>query len=321
MTGIMTLSWNWPPAAPHKASVWSLPMTLAATCIRLSHITGLTLPGMMELPGWSSASLSSWNPHRGPDASHRRLLATLKSVERCTATRRGIPQGRRAARWPRSDSPLDEAESGLLGQDFATRRPKSRCVFRPVPTPSRRPAIRARLLRMRGPTDRAFQLPRQPADLLPRASGVASVRCVRPVLMMSIQRAALTASTSRQRDSAEPGRGRCLARPHVDGRGEHVVGALAQVHVVVRMDRLLGPNRSPPANSMARLAITSLRSCCWRCRSRSGKRRPGTGRRISLQRPLGGRQQCVHSRPVRGRMPGPGQPGGRDRGWQAPRPI
>ena len=33
------------------ASVWSLPITRAATCIRLSHITGFTLPGMIELPG------------------------------------------------------------------------------------------------------------------------------------------------------------------------------------------------------------------------------------------------------------------------------
>ena len=59
ITGIMMLSWNWPPVAPLKASVWSLPITRAATCIMLSHITGFTLPGMIELPGWRSGSLTS----------------------------------------------------------------------------------------------------------------------------------------------------------------------------------------------------------------------------------------------------------------------
>ncbi len=51
ITGIMTFNWNWLPAVPHKAIVASLPMTRAATCMRLSDITGLTLPGMIELPG------------------------------------------------------------------------------------------------------------------------------------------------------------------------------------------------------------------------------------------------------------------------------
>ena len=45
---------------------------------------------------------------------------------------------------------------------------------------------------------------------------------------------------------------------HVDGRGKDVVGALAHVDVVVRMDRLCLAKRSPPESSIARLAITSL---------------------------------------------------------------
>ncbi len=55
----MMLSWNCPPVAPLKATVWSLPITRAATCIMLSHITGFTLPGMIELPGWRSGSFTS----------------------------------------------------------------------------------------------------------------------------------------------------------------------------------------------------------------------------------------------------------------------
>ena len=49
--GIMMFNWNWPPAAPLKVMACWFPITLAVTCIRLSHITGLTLPGMIELPG------------------------------------------------------------------------------------------------------------------------------------------------------------------------------------------------------------------------------------------------------------------------------
>ena len=59
MTGIITLSWNCPPAAPQNVIVWSLPSTRAAACIRLSQSTGFTLPGMIELPGWRSGSLIS----------------------------------------------------------------------------------------------------------------------------------------------------------------------------------------------------------------------------------------------------------------------
>ena len=44
----------------------------------------------------------------------------------------------------------------------------------------------------------------------------------------------------------------------VDGRGNHVVGRLAHVDVVVGVDRLLARRAVPPASSIARLAITSL---------------------------------------------------------------
>jgi len=51
MIGIMMFNSKLPPVAPEKASVWSLPMMRAQTCIMLSHITGLTLPGMIDEPG------------------------------------------------------------------------------------------------------------------------------------------------------------------------------------------------------------------------------------------------------------------------------
>jgi len=58
-------------------TVASLPMTLAQTCIRLSHITGFTLPGMMELPGWVAGIMISPMAHCGPELSQRMSLAIL----------------------------------------------------------------------------------------------------------------------------------------------------------------------------------------------------------------------------------------------------
>ena len=55
------------------------PITCAATMVRLSHWVGLTLPGMIELPGSFSGSFSSPRPQRGPEPSRRMSLATLES--------------------------------------------------------------------------------------------------------------------------------------------------------------------------------------------------------------------------------------------------
>ena len=51
MTGIMMLSWKLPPDAPQRVIVESLPITRAVNCIMLSHITGLTFPGIIDEPG------------------------------------------------------------------------------------------------------------------------------------------------------------------------------------------------------------------------------------------------------------------------------
>src|ERR1041384_5669562 len=77
MTGIITLSSNVEPHAAAQATVASLPMAWAATCRTISLITGLTLPGMIELPGWVDGMEISPTPQRGPEASHRISLAIL----------------------------------------------------------------------------------------------------------------------------------------------------------------------------------------------------------------------------------------------------
>ena len=45
------------------------------TITMASHWVGLTLPGMIELPGSLAGNISSPIPHRGPEASQRMSLA------------------------------------------------------------------------------------------------------------------------------------------------------------------------------------------------------------------------------------------------------
>ena len=79
MTGMPTFSSNWLSCAPAHVTVASLPITRAQTCITDSHITGFTLPGMIELPGCVSGSRISPMPQRGPLPSQRRSLAIFVS--------------------------------------------------------------------------------------------------------------------------------------------------------------------------------------------------------------------------------------------------
>ncbi len=95
MTGSITLSWKL-PWEPAKATAASLPMTWATTIIVASEITGLTLPGMIELPGWRSGRASSPRPVRGPEPSQRRSLAILN---RATAQARSWPEISTTPSW------------------------------------------------------------------------------------------------------------------------------------------------------------------------------------------------------------------------------
>ena len=54
-------------------------MTCAATMVSISAWVGLTLPGMIELPGSFSGSFNSPSPQRGPEPSSRMSLAILVS--------------------------------------------------------------------------------------------------------------------------------------------------------------------------------------------------------------------------------------------------
>ena len=111
--------------------VASLPTTCAATISVISGITGLTLPGMIELPGWSDGSEISPMPQRGPEASQRRSLAILVSDDGDRLERAARPRPRRpcaamrlevvARRHERMAGALRDAGDDRVGEARAGR--------------------------------------------------------------------------------------------------------------------------------------------------------------------------------------------------------
>ena len=65
------------PAAPPKATAASLPITCVQTWQTASHMTGFTLPGMIDEPGCRSGMPISSSQVRGPDPISRRSLQIL----------------------------------------------------------------------------------------------------------------------------------------------------------------------------------------------------------------------------------------------------
>mmetsp|Transcript_9690 Transcript_9690/g.24936 ORF Transcript_9690/g.24936 Transcript_9690/m.24936 type:complete len:204 (-) Transcript_9690:736-1347(-) len=76
--GLKTLSSKWPLEPATLMPAW-LPITWQQTMVIASHCVGLTLPGMMLLPGSFSGSDSSPRPQRGPLPRNRTSLATFIS--------------------------------------------------------------------------------------------------------------------------------------------------------------------------------------------------------------------------------------------------
>ena len=116
-------------------SATSLPNTCAHSIVIASACVGLTLPGMMELPGSFSGSEISPIPERGPEASRRMSLAILVSA---AASVFNAPCANTSASWPASAANLFGAGSNgrpaMRATSAVTRAPNSACVFRPVPT-------------------------------------------------------------------------------------------------------------------------------------------------------------------------------------------
>ena len=73
-TGMNTFNSKLPWEAAMPTAV-SLAMTWTATMVTDSHWVGLTLPGIIELPGSFSGMKISPRPHRGPLDSQRMSFA------------------------------------------------------------------------------------------------------------------------------------------------------------------------------------------------------------------------------------------------------
>ena len=133
--GLYTLSSRWPDAPP-IATATSLPITWAHSMVNASAWVGLTLPGMIELPGSFSGMRSSARPERGPELSKRMSFAILESA---AARVFSAPCANTSGSWPPSAANLFFASTkGSLcvrsSHDRATLPANSGCVLRPVPT-------------------------------------------------------------------------------------------------------------------------------------------------------------------------------------------
>src|SRR6185503_206870 len=122
------------PLAPPMFTATSLPNTWAQIIVSASLWVGLTLPGMIELPGSFSGMLISPRPALGPLASQRTSLAILL---RLAAVVLRAPWAKTRASWPaRASNLLGALEKGAPVRAAilpAALAANSGWVFRPVP--------------------------------------------------------------------------------------------------------------------------------------------------------------------------------------------
>ena len=238
VTGSITLSSRNEPVWAN-ATVASLPTTRATTIVRLSTITGLTLPGMMLDPGWVSGSASSARPARGPIPISRTSEAIFQSdsaIVRSAAVggdrhvERGL--GVEVVRG------LADVEAGQAGESGT--RPERELGVGIDAGPDRRAAERHRQqLGLGGarPADRFLDLAGVAAELLPEPDrrGVLEVRPAgldhRPEGLLAGDEGGVESFERREQLLLDRDRRRELER----GRDD-VVRRLAAVDVVVRVD-------------------------------------------------------------------------------------
>jgi hypothetical protein len=134
ITGRMVFSSKLPCDAA-IAIAWSSASTCTQTMSVASHWVGLTLPGMIELPGSLGGRTSSPSPHRGPEASQRMSLvifisgtATPRSPADAPAIASSPPRAENLLSALRNGSPVQAAISA------ATASPNPGGAFSPVPT-------------------------------------------------------------------------------------------------------------------------------------------------------------------------------------------
>ena len=242
MSGMRTLSSNWPCRPPTVIAV-SLPMTCAATWRTTSGMTGLTLPGMIDEPFCSSGRKISPMPARGPEPMSAMSCAILVSD---TATTFSAPDSSTSA------SRLACASNGSAGGSILSLV----CLRELAADLLGELRVRVEPGAGRGAAERDLahvderrldallaeaDLRRVAAELLAEGHGhrVHEVRAPRLDDVLE----ALGLARERALELLERGQqlvGRTIERREVHGAGEHVVGGLAHVDVVVGVHAVAG---------------------------------------------------------------------------------
>ena len=264
----------------------SLPMTCAATCVTTSQITGLTLPGMIEEPFWSSGRISSPRPGARAGAHPAQVVRDLRErggddLERARGLDQRIAVGLRLEvvergrdRQPRGVGEQGAHALGELGVRVQAGAGGGAAERDLAEARERVLDARAAELDLRGVA----------AELLAERDG----HGVHEVRAAGLDDVGERLGLGRQRrlELAERGQqvvGRGIQRREVHGRGEDVVRRLAEVDVVVGVHALARERGHDLVGVHVRR----------RARSPSGRRRSGTGRRARRRRPRRRRRRCA----------------------------
>ena len=226
---------------------------------------GLTLPGMIEEPGWTAGRMSSPKPVRGPETMRRMSFAMLESSIA-------------AVRMPleiRTNAAVDciaakRSAAGTIGSPVHsaryrhTRERYSGSALSPVPAavppiPSSQSSVRPAPSRAAADRIRTAQ----PPNSWPNVMGTASWRCVRPGLTTLAYSAALAANAS---PSASSSALTAFVRSRSASRMAVGVTSFVDWDMFTWSFGLTvaySPRLPAPRISFARLAMTSLAFMLW----------------------------------------------------------
>ena len=250
ITGLKTLSSKL-PEAPATLMATSLPNTCAQSIVSASHWVGLTLPGMIELPGSFSGMRISPRPQRGPEASQRTSLAIFISD---AASVFSAPCAMTIASCAASASNLFGAETnGEPGARRQLGRDARAELGRRVEAGADRGAAERQLAQVR---QRRREVRQAVVELRDPARDLLAEGQRRRVLQVGAadlddvgERRGLRGERVAQgRDRRQQPRRERLDRGDVHRRREDVVRRLAAVDVVVRMDQ--APLAERPAEQL-----------------------------------------------------------------------
>ncbi|KAI1693803.1 hypothetical protein DdX_20443 [Ditylenchus destructor] len=232
------------PLHPADGDRLLFPITCAATIVSDSAWVGLTLPGMIELPGSFAGSDSSPSPERGPDPRKRISLAILLSA---TASVLSAPEKKTSPSFAANCSNLLGALSNsvpvisLIATVMSSAQP-SGALSRAHCGAADRELADTAVERALDPRAAAHQLRSIAREFLPQRQrgrvlgvGTADLDDMVPGFCLGGERSGQLLQRRQQQIA------RRQHRRDVQRGREAVVGRLAHIDVIVGMDRRLAP--------------------------------------------------------------------------------